>query len=91
MNARTPFNPAAHDFFVAAGYVVTHYKADFEDVGDAESGPKLSGGPAFDEYAADDHCVIVTEGGATFLETEEGRQEEAPMLIRLTPTATSPI
>ena len=76
MNARTPFNPAAHDFFVGAGYVVTHYESDFEDVGDAESGPKLSGGPAFDEYAADDHYVIVTEGGATSvsLETEEGRQ-----------------
>ena len=49
MNARTPFNPAAHDFFVAAGYV---------------------------------------EGGATSvyfcdLETEEGRQEEAPSLAVL--------
>ena len=54
MNARTPFNPAAHDFFVAAGYVVTH-----------------------------DHYVIVTEGGATYLETEEGRQEEAPSLAVL--------
>ena len=38
MNAKTPFNPAAHDFFVAAGYV---------------------------------------------LETEEGRQEEAPSLAVL--------
>jgi hypothetical protein len=39
-----------HDQLVASGWTHTHHEADFEDIGTAESGPCLTGGPAYDEY-----------------------------------------
>jgi hypothetical protein len=44
-------------------YVRTHYPESFEDDGDAESGPHLTGGPAYDEYESADDRVIIDHNG----------------------------
>jgi hypothetical protein len=45
------------------GYTVTHHEATWEDVGGPESGPKLVGCPAHDEWTrSDGHYVIVADG-----------------------------
>jgi hypothetical protein len=46
----------------ALGYVCTQHPASWEDVGDAESGPQIAGGPAFDEWTLDDSFIIVVDG-----------------------------
>lgn len=43
--------------------VHVHYPESFEDVGDAENGPELVGGPAYDEYSCDSHSFIVDGTG----------------------------
>lgn len=43
--------------------VHVHYPDSFEDVGDAENGPELTGGPAYDEYTCDSHTFIVDSTG----------------------------
>jgi hypothetical protein len=58
-----PFNRGTHDQLVALGYVRTHYPESFEDDGDAESGPHLTGGPAYDEYESADDRVIIDHNG----------------------------
>lgn len=55
-----PFNPALHAFLTDAGFGYSHHEASWEDVGDAENGPELTGGPAFDEYFFNTQCVYVT-------------------------------
>jgi hypothetical protein len=61
-----PFNPAAHDHLLALGFTHERYEASWEDLGDAENGPQLSGGPAYDEYQAEDgFTVYVGEDGRT--------------------------
>lgn len=67
-----PFNPAAHDHLIAAGYKWEQYACSLEDDGDAENGPHLVGGPAHDMYLSDDEYVVVTETG------EASRDLEAP-------------
>lgn len=49
-----PDDLAAHVFLLGAGYKWTRHPNSFEDDGDAESGPHLAGGPAYDEYASPD-------------------------------------
>lgn len=44
------FDKHAAALLNACGYVCTHHPESWEDVGSAESGPRLSGGPAFDEW-----------------------------------------
>ena len=63
MTRTTPFNQDIHDNLVAMGYVPTLYECTFEDVGDAENGPELTGDPAFDEYKGPAEYVIVDESG----------------------------
>jgi hypothetical protein len=58
-----PFNPDAHAHLIALGYRHTQFPCTFEDDGDAESGPHLTGGPAFDEYESDDDRLIIDELG----------------------------
>jgi hypothetical protein len=40
-----------------------HCPETFEDIGDAENGPQLTGGPAFDRYAGDSHEIIMDYTG----------------------------
>jgi hypothetical protein len=61
-----PFNPTAHDFLIGLGFEVTRVDASWEDSGDAENGPRLTGGPAFDEYTHPDGLVVyIAEDGRT--------------------------
>ena len=45
-----PFTPAIEAQLVAEGYKVTHIPAHWEDDGDAENGPHLTGHEAYDEW-----------------------------------------
>jgi len=65
MQMGQPFNQQVHDNLVYLGFTHTQYEADWEDVGNGESGPCIWGGPAFDEYLreSDMSRVIVLEDG----------------------------
>lgn len=58
------FNPAFHAFMMTFKDA-THERieADWEDTGDAENGPELTGHPAFDLYVLDGIEYIVDEHG----------------------------
>lgn len=57
-------NFALHELLTDQGaYIHEHYPDSFEDIGGAESGPKLVGGPAFDAYSGESHDFIVDESG----------------------------
>lgn len=62
---QTPFNDDIHAALLSLGFTFDHYDADWRDDGDTESGPELSGGPAFQEYLreSDTTKVIVGERG----------------------------
>jgi hypothetical protein len=54
----------AHRMLTDQGaYTHEHYPESFEDVGDAESGPQLTGGPAYDRYAGESHEIIIDYSG----------------------------
>jgi len=59
----TPFNLALHEHLTSLGYQRTRQDATWEDDGDAESGPHLIGGPAYDEYSSADEYVFASENG----------------------------
>jgi hypothetical protein len=71
-----------HDarLLAALGYEKTHHPMSWKDVGDAENGPRLSGGPAYDAWVRTedgmDHCIIVCEGQVmdSFYEPTWGEQ-----------------
>lgn len=52
-----PFNLALHDHMMTLGYEWTRIPDSWEDDGDGESGPHLTGGPACDQYAGPDEYV----------------------------------
>jgi hypothetical protein len=57
-------NFALHRLLTDQGACVhQHYADSFEDTGDAESGPCLEGGPAYDEYRSESHYMIVDASG----------------------------
>jgi hypothetical protein len=58
-----PFNLALHDYLLTLGATHEHVAEDWEDDGDAESGPHLTGHPAFDLYTLDDVEYVVTADG----------------------------
>ena len=54
----------AHRMLTDQGACVhEHYSETYEDIGDAENGPQLSGGPAFDKYFGDSHEFIIDHTG----------------------------
>jgi hypothetical protein len=61
-----PFNQQVHDNLVYCGFTHTQYEESWRDEGNTESGPFITGGPAFDEYLreSDMSRVIVLEDGA---------------------------
>lgn len=59
----TPFNLALHEHLTALGYSWVQHEETWEDVGDAENGPELTGGPAFDEYTGPDEIVCASASG----------------------------
>lgn len=56
-------NEEVRNNLTALGYEHTHHEEDFEDIGDAENGPKLSGGPAYDEYLSPEDRIIINHRG----------------------------
>ena len=58
-----PFNLALDEFLVGLGYVRTRQEAEWEDVGNAETGPMVEGSPAYDEYCGADEYVFASESG----------------------------
>ena len=54
-----------HENLIAAGFTHAFYEAEWEDVGNAETGPIVAGNPAFHEYLheADMRKVILAEDG----------------------------
>ena len=63
-----PLDPVADAFLTSIGYVRTPHPCSFEDDGDAESGPHLTGVPEYDEYVSEEDTVYVYhgEGGCGF-------------------------
>ncbi len=63
------FNPAFHAFMMAFPNA-KHERHDqcWEDTGDAENGPQLSGHPAFDLYTLDGFEYMVTDDVEAFME-----------------------
>ena len=57
------FNPGIHEHLLAQGYEYHHNPADWQDVGDCENGPELSGGPAWDCYSNGKDYLAVDEEG----------------------------
>lgn len=72
-----PFNLALHECLMRLGYSYQRVAADWEDDGDAENGPHLSGHDAFDEYEDADSRVYCSEGGDTGFEWRDLQAEEA--------------
>lgn len=58
-----PFNAGIHGHLLDLGYCHVRHEADWYDDGDAESGPSLAGGPAWDEYSNGDEYLAVEENG----------------------------
>ena len=65
---RTPFS-TSHAFLIEAGFTHTAYNEDYHDNGNAESGPNLVGGPAFDEYH-DNSLMLYFGTAGDLLETQ---------------------
>jgi hypothetical protein len=45
-------NQDNHDLLIAHGYEHTFHTCTFEDIGDPENGPELTGDPEYHEYAS---------------------------------------
>ena len=58
-----PFNIALHEHLTSLGYNHTRHASSWQDIGDADNGPCLDGGPAYDEYAGDDEYIFASEDG----------------------------
>lgn len=77
MTERAPFNPEIHASLLALGFAHLAHAATFEDYGDGESGPSLSGHPAFDEYESEAERIIVDSLGAVVMREDRDLALEA--------------
>lgn len=57
------FNLAFHAFMIEQDARHQRFASSFEDIGDAENGPKLSGCQAYDWYLLDGIEYVVDEDG----------------------------
>lgn len=61
---RSHRNEFAHQMLTDEGACShEHFRESWEDDGDAENGPSLSGGPAFDVYTTESHSIVITGDG----------------------------
>ncbi len=72
-----PYNTFAHNALLQSGYTHEHHNATWEDVGDAENGPKLDGGPACDVYASETEYVVIDEDGSATRDVEGRAMDSA--------------
>jgi hypothetical protein len=70
-----PFNLALHHHLLSLGYEWTRNPESWEDTGGPESGPRLSGGPAYDEYESPDDFVYASEDGSVDC---QGAEQDPP-------------
>lgn len=70
-----PFNLALHEHLIAQGYSWEQCPASWHDDGDAESGPSLGGGPAYDRYIGDGEYVYAVEDGTLDREARDYKLE----------------
>lgn len=77
MSKQSPYNQAAHEWFVSNGFEYTHCEAEWEDIGSPGSGPQLDGHDGYDEYTVDvpegecvmheyQYAVIITKEGNAY-------------------------
>jgi hypothetical protein len=59
----TPFNLALHEHLLSLGYTHIRVDADWEDSGNAETGPIFHGHNGYDEYTGPDEVVFVSAEG----------------------------
>jgi hypothetical protein len=76
-----PFDAAAHDHLTSIGYSHEHYGESWEDdswdnTSDAEKGPDMFGGPAYDIYTCPDEYIVVWDNGRVDLEVRDLAFEE---------------
>jgi hypothetical protein len=64
-----PLTDDTKTLLAALGFVHTHYPAEWEDVGNSENGPKLSGHNAFDVWAKGNLEIGVEDGIIVGVET----------------------
>lgn len=63
-------NQWLHNMLTDQGAVThEHEPESWEDDGDGESGPHITGGPAFDRYTSESHCFIINASG-TIVDSE---------------------
>jgi hypothetical protein len=71
-----------HKELLASDYTHTHVEASWSDDGDAENGPHLSGGPAYDEYSLRDgdtvHLVRIDADGKEDYQQEPAWMHDGP-------------
>ncbi len=72
----TPFNLSLHDHLMTLGFTHERVENSFEDIGEAESGPELSGGPAYDVYQDAASFVYMSEHGESGTELRDLEMEE---------------
>jgi hypothetical protein len=78
-----PYNAALHEQLLALGFERVWHDAEWEDTGDAESGPALDGHPAWDEYTSASEIICIDEAGRVVhreerdLELERWCEEQA--------------
>lgn len=57
------FNQDIHDNLLDHGFRHNRVEESWEECGDAENGPQLDGGPAYDEYMSNDSYIIIDHEG----------------------------
>ena len=65
---RIPFDANSALLLTALGFTHTHHPATWRDVGGPENGPKVIGGPAYDEWNNGSVSVYVVDGMAQGVE-----------------------
>lgn len=58
-----PFNPQKHDELIAQSYAYTRIPADWEDVGNGETGPMIDGHPDYDQYEKGNEYIVIDQAG----------------------------
>ena len=70
------FTPDMATMLKEMGATCTSHPCTFEDVGDTESGPELTGGPAYDEWNLGEWGIYVVDGMVDGIEKIQQNPEE---------------
>jgi hypothetical protein len=71
------FNPDVDFHLRKLWYTYDRYPSDLEDVGDGETGPMLTGWPAFDIYSSPEDTIYIDDSGKFMgIELAQGEPED---------------